>query len=67
MDFGLGDAQRLLTCTVRRFADDELRLQEQLVADSGHFEIELAKAIKAKSRTIGHCAMNMPEELGGGY
>jgi len=66
MDFGLGEERRLLIGTARRFVDDELRPLEQLVEEPGRLGSELAEAIKARPRTIGLYAMNMPEELGGG-
>ena len=66
MDFGLSSSQELLIATVRRFVDEELRPLEQAVERTGYLAPEVADEIKAKSRTLGLYAANMPSELGGG-
>jgi acyl-CoA dehydrogenase len=66
LDFALGDEQKMLIETVRRFIREELQPLEQQVEDSGHLPRPQAEAIQAKARALGLYALNMPAEFGGG-
>ena len=66
MDFTLGDEQRMLIDSVRRFIADELRPLEGAVEADGALAVETARAIHSKAKALGLYALNMPAELGGG-
>jgi len=66
MNFALGDEQKMLIDTVRRFIADELRPLEGEVEEAGALGRDAALAVHEKAKVLGLYAMNMPAELGGG-
>lgn len=66
LDFGLSEEQGLIVSTVRRFVDTELIPLEEEIELTGQLDPDKARAIFAKSRSLGFYAMNIPEEYGGG-
>jgi acyl-CoA dehydrogenase len=66
MQFGLSDAQKILTGTVRRFVSTELRPLEDGIERTGALDPAIAGEIFEKSKALGLYAMNIPEKFGGG-
>jgi len=66
IDFSLTDDMRLLVETVRRFVETEVRPLEDEVERTAKVPPEALAALKAKSKSLGLFAMNMPAEVGGG-
>jgi acyl-CoA dehydrogenase len=66
MDFALNDEQKMMIDTIRRFIAEELQPLEDALENTGSLPDDTARAIHAKSRSLGLYALNMPAELGGG-
>jgi len=66
MSFLLTAEQKLLVTTARRFVESELMPLEMEVETSGVLDAERARAITAKSLSLGLFALNVPSEYGGG-
>ena len=66
MDFTLGDTQKMMIETARRFVRTELQPLEQQVEDEGALAPDIARGLQARARALGLYAVNMPAELGGG-
>jgi acyl-CoA dehydrogenase len=66
VDFALNETQRLLVGTARQFVTAELIPLEAAVEERGGLDPETARAIFAKSRSLGLYAANIPEAYGGG-
>ncbi len=66
MDFALSEEQRLLIATARRFVETELIPLEQQVEEEGKLDDVTARAVTAKSVSLGLFALNIPAEYGGG-
>ena len=66
MDLSLGEEQRLLVDTARRFVRAELMPLEDEVEANRRLDPDKARAIFEKSRALGLYAMNIPTAYGGG-
>ena len=66
MDFSLNDEQKMLIDTVRRFIREELKPLEDTVETDGALDLDTARFVHNKSKTLGLYGLNMPTELGGG-
>jgi acyl-CoA dehydrogenase len=66
VDFALNETQRLLVGTARQFVTAELIPLEAEVEERGGLDPDVARAIFAKSRSLGLYAANIPEAYGGG-
>jgi acyl-CoA dehydrogenase len=66
VDFALNETQRLLVQTARQFVTAELIPLEAEVEEQGRLDPETARAIFAKSKSLGLYAANIPEAYGGG-
>lgn len=66
IDFSLPDDSRLLVETVRRFIETDVRPLEDEVERTAKVPAEALAGLKAKAKSLGLFAMNMPAEVGGG-
>ena len=66
MDFSLNDEQKMMVATVRRFIAEELKPLENGIEDKGFLDVEVAKTVHEKSKSLGLYALNIPAEMGGG-
>jgi acyl-CoA dehydrogenase len=66
LDFTMTAEKRLLVETVRRFVNSEVQSLEAEVEELGEIPAEKLRALKAKAKSLGLYAMNMPAEVGGG-
>lgn len=66
IDFSVPEDIRAVTETVRRFVEAEVQPLEAEVEELAAIPPEKLKAAKAKARSLGLYAMNMPAEVGGG-
>ncbi len=66
LDFTMADDPRLLVETVRRFVTTEVQPLEREVEERGEIPADKLQALKAKAKSLGLYAMNMPQEVGGG-
>ncbi len=66
LDVTMADDPRLLVETVRRFVTTEVQPLEREVEERGEIPADKLQALKAKAKSLGLYAMNMPQEVGGG-
>ena len=66
LDFALTEDKQLLVETVRRFVATEVQPLESEVEELGEIPKEKLRVLKAKAKSLGLYAMNMPAEVGGG-
>ncbi|WP_419897807.1 acyl-CoA dehydrogenase family protein [Roseomonas sp. USHLN139] len=66
MDFTTPEHMQDLVATVRRFVTQEVQPLEAEVEAAGSVPLDRLSVLKAKARSLGLYAMNMPEEVGGG-
>jgi len=66
LDVTMADDPRLLVETVRKFVTTEVQPLEREVEERGEIPADKLEALKAKAKSLGLYAMNMPQEVGGG-
>ncbi|MGI9421197.1 MAG: acyl-CoA dehydrogenase family protein [Geminicoccaceae bacterium] len=65
MNFGLSEEQEMIVSTVRHFVENEIYPHEDKVERTGEVPLDVAAAIKEKTKELGFYACNFPESVGG--